>query len=133
MSEMTISYNDLKVVNTKVNLLPYQSEVGDDWTPAVDGGDCDSYATAKMQRLIAYGWPERSLRLACCFVERSAGEKRNRYHCVLLADIDGQTYVLDNRYPLPMEWAFLDYEWHKLQIPGTQTWEWAKDADRSFG
>ncbi len=130
---MTISYNDLKVVNTKVNLLPYQSEVGDDWTPAVDGGDCDSYATAKMQRLIAYGWPERSLRLACCFVERSAGEKRNRYHCVLLADIDGQTYVLDNRYPLPMEWAFLDYEWHKLQIPGTQTWEWAKDADRSFG
>jgi predicted transglutaminase-like cysteine proteinase len=129
---MSISYNDLKVVNTKVNLLPYQSEVGDDWTPAVDGGDCDSYATAKMQRLIAYGWPERSLRLACCFVERSAGEKRNRYHCVLLADIDGQTYVLDNRFPLPMEWAFLDYEWHKLQIPGTQTWEWAQGADKTI-
>jgi len=131
---MTISYNDLKVVNTKVNLLPYQSEVGDDWTPAVDGGssDCDSYATAKMQRLIAYGWPERSLRLACCFVERSAGEKRNRYHCVLLADIDGMTYVLDNRFPLPMEWAFLDYEWHRIWSHELNSWEWAKDSDRSF-
>ncbi len=130
---MSISYNDLKVVNTKVNLLPYKSEVEEDWSPIDESGnDCDGYATAKMQRLIQYGWPERSLRLACCFVERSAGEKRNRYHCVLLADIDGMTYVLDNRFPLPTEWAFLPYEWHKFWSHDLNAWEWAQGADKTI-
>lgn len=133
MSEVTYSLNDLKIVNTKVNLLPYKSEVEEDWTPAVDGGDCDSYATAKMQRLVQCGWPVASMRLATCFVEPSAAaEKRDRYHCVLLVDFDGQTYVLDNRHPHPMEYDLLPYDWHKFQVPGTQEWEWAKDADRSF-
>jgi predicted transglutaminase-like cysteine proteinase len=133
---MTHSLYDLKIVNTKINLLPYESEVGDDWTPAVTSGDCDSYATAKMQRLVQYGWPERSLRLACCFVEPSAGEKRNRYHLVLLADFDGATYVLDNRYPLPMEHDLVfhpsGYELHKLWSHDLNAWEWAVGADKSF-
>lgn len=114
---MSISFNDLKLVNTKVNLLPYESEVGDDWIPAVTAGDCDSYATAKFERLIAMGWPVQFLRLATCYVE--SGE----YHAVLLVDWDGQTWVLDNRHPLPMEYNILPYKWDKLQVAGTQTWE----------
>jgi predicted transglutaminase-like cysteine proteinase len=131
---MMHSLNDLRVVNTKVNLLPYKSEVGDDWTPITEAGDdCDSYAMAKLQRLVQYGWPEKALRLACCFVEPSAGVKRDRYHAVLLADFEGQTYVLDNRYPYPMEYDTVPYEWHKLWSYDLNAWEWAQGADRSFG
>ena len=130
---MTHSLNDLKVVNTKVNLLPYESEVGDDWTPGVTSADCDSFATAKMQRLIQYGWPEKDMRLACCFVEPQAGAKPNRYHCVLLVDLNDITYVLDNRYPYPMEYDLLPYEFHKIWSHDLNAWEWAVGADRSFG
>lgn len=133
VSEVTHSFKDLEIVNTEVNLLPYAAEVDDDWTPITEeGGDCDSYAMAKLQRLVQYGWPERSLRLACCFVERSAGTKPNRYHCVLLVDFEGQTYVLDNRYPHPMEYDLLPYEWHKFWNHDLNAWEWAVGADKSF-
>ena len=113
--------DDLNLVNAKVNLLPYKSEVGDDWTPITDAGDdCDSYATEKYRRLVALGWPKSALRLATCFVEDGG------YHAVLLADTpDGQTWVLDHRYPRPTEFQLLPYRWHKLQIPGTQEWEFA--------
>ena len=114
---MTISLNDLRLVNTKINLLPYCSEVEDDWVPAVAAGDCDSYATAKFERLVQMGWPTQFLRLATCYVE--TGE----YHAVLLVDWDGQTWVLDNRHPLPMEYDLLPYRWHLLQVAGTQNWE----------
>ncbi len=134
---MTHSFHDLKIVNTKINLFPYKSEVTEDWTPIdiTKEDDCDSYATAKQWRLVhAYGWPERSLRLATCFVEPSAApEKYNRGHLVLLADFEGTTYVLDNRYPLPMEHDLVPYEWHKFWSHDLNVWEWAKDADRSFG
>ena len=131
---MTHSVNDLKIVNTKVNLLPYKAEVADDWTPITEAGDdCDSYAMAKLQRLVQYGWPERALRLACCFVEpAAAADKRDRYHAVLLADFEGQTWVLDNRYPLPMEAQLLPYEWHKFWSHDLNAWEYATNADRSF-
>ena len=144
VSEMTHSYNDLKIVNTKVNLLPYKSELGDDWTPGVTEADCDSYATAKQWRLVhAYGWPETTTRLACCFVEPFQkldeetkewrwARKDERYHCVLLVNFDNTTYVLDNRHPLPMEYDFLPYEWHKFWSYDLNDWEWAKDADRTI-
>lgn len=129
-----ISLFDLKLANTTINQHPYKTEIADDWTPIdAAGGDCDSYATAKLQRLVQQGWPERSLRLACCFVEPSAAaDKRDRYHAVLLADWDGQTWVLDNRYPLPMEYQMLPYEWHKFWSHDLNAWEYAENADRSY-
>lgn len=132
-----ISFDSLTIVNTKINLFPYKSEVTEDWTPIDITGedDCDSYATAKQWRLVhAYGFPERALRLATCFVEpKAAAEKRNRGHLVLLADFEHQTYVLDNRYALPMEFQLLPYEWHKFWNHDLNAWEWAEGADRSFG
>ena len=114
-----MNFNDLRLVNAKVNMLPYKADPGgDDWKPITEaGGDCDSYATEKYRRLVALGWPKSALRLATCWVE--TGE----YHAVLLADLDGQTLVLDNRYPHPMEHDLLSYKWDKLQVAGTQQWE----------
>lgn len=113
-----MTFDDLRVVNAKVNLLPYVSEVGDDWQPITEAGDdCDSYATAKYERLVALGWPKSALRLATCWVE--TGE----YHAVLLADLGQETWVLDNRQAYPANYDLLPYKWHKLQIAGTQEWE----------
>jgi predicted transglutaminase-like cysteine proteinase len=112
------SLRELEEVNTSINQCPYKSEVGDDWQPiTADGGDCDSYAVAKFRELVRRGFPTETLRLAVCWVE--TGE----YHCVLLVDFIGQTWVLDNRYHYPMKYQDVPYKWHKLQITGTQEWE----------
>jgi predicted transglutaminase-like cysteine proteinase len=110
--------NDLQSVNERINALPYKADIGDDWTPITAAGDdCDSYATAKFEALATMGWPVASLRLATCWTEDTA------YHAVLLADLEGQTWVLDNRKAWPIEFELLPYKWDKLQVAGTQDWE----------
>lgn len=115
------SFELLKQVNSEINALPYIPEVGDDWTPALTGGDCDSYATRKMEELSSRGIPVSSMRLATAWVDHA----QSGYHAVLLVDHDGQTYVLDNRYPHPMEYQMVPYKWHKLMRAGTRDWELA--------
>lgn len=111
------SYAELREVNAKYNALPYVSEFFEDWTPiTAAGGDCDSYATAKMEELLERGWPRESLRLATCYVETGG------YHAVLLVDLEGQTWVLDNRQSYPAEFQLLPYRWDKIQVPGTLEW-----------
>lgn len=119
---MTWDLNTLKLVNTKVNMLDYKAQVGDDWDPfTTNGFDCNSYATRKMEELAALGVPVEAMRLATAYTDHS----KQLYHAVLLVDHGGQTYVLDNRYPLPMEYQMLPYLWHKVQIAGTRDWELA--------
>lgn len=117
------AHDVLTQVNSDINHGgSYETEVVDDWTPAVpgQGRDCDSYATAKAQALFDKGWPVSMMRLATCW------EELGGYHCVLLVDMgDGQTWVLDNRQPLPIEFQLLNYRWHKIQIAGTEFWEYA--------
>jgi predicted transglutaminase-like cysteine proteinase len=127
-----MTLDDLKVANTKGNQFPYATEIEDDWTPEGAEKDCDSVATWKMRHLVSNGWPVTALRLACCFVEPSAGAKRDRYHLVLLADFDNTTWVLDNRHSYPMEYDLLPYEWHKLWNHDLNAWEWAQGADRTI-
>ena len=55
-------------------------------------GDCEDYSLTKRQRLIELGIPASKLRLAVCYAENGEG------HCVLTCDVDGVTYVLDNRF-----------------------------------
>jgi predicted transglutaminase-like cysteine proteinase len=114
-----VKFADLETVNERFNGLPYVPELSDDWKPIdLTGGDCDSVATAKFDALVrTCDWPHSALRLAVCYVETGG------YHCVLLADLDGQTWVLDNRHPRPMEFQLLPYQWDKIQIAGTQQWE----------
>lgn len=126
---MTWDFNTLKLVNTKVNMLDYKTQVGDDWDPfTTNGFDCNNYATRKMEELFARGVPVEAMRLATGWVDH----EKKLYHAVLLVDHDGQTYVLDNRYPYPMEYDMLPYEWHKFWSHDLNAWEWAKDADRSY-
>lgn len=120
---MTWNLNTLKLVNSKVNLLDYKSQIGDDWNPYTDNGfDCNNYATRKMEELSARGVPKDSMRLATAWIDHG----KKLYHAVLLVDMGGQTYVLDNRYPLPMEHDMIPYTWHKFQIPNTRNWELAQ-------
>lgn len=113
-----MNYSDLRKVNSDINLLPYVPEVVEDWSSiTITGGDCDSYATRKFEELTKIGWPASVLRLATCYTET------NEMHAVLLADHNEQTWVLDNRYPLPMEFQALPYAWILIQIAGTQQWE----------
>ena len=117
-----ITFADIERINSEVNKLPFVNEIGDDWTPITDeGGDCDSYATSKYEKLVALGCPKDILRLATCWVE--TGE----YHAVLLVNYEEQTWVLDNRHPYPTEYQLLPYKWHKLQDAGTSKWEYASD------
>ena len=120
------AHDVLTQVNSDINHgSPYETEVVDDWTPAVpgQGSDCDSYATAKAQALFDRGWSVLDMRLATCWV--IPGDTTS-YHCVLLVDMGGQTWVLDNRQPLPIEFQLLNYAWHRFQVAGTQKWVYAQ-------
>ncbi len=122
---MNLTVTDLRIVQTKVNLLPYKSDPERYNQPELwkeideEGGDCEDFAIAKMQKLKAMGLPISQMRLATCYCFPNKGG----YHAVLLVDLAGQTYVLDNRYPLPMEYDMIPYEWDKFQIAGTLNWE----------
>lgn len=109
-----MKFDDLEDVNREFNAYTYEADPlnEDDWTPidlALDKeDDCDSYATAKAERLLKMGWPRSALRLAFCYTET------NESHLVLLADLDEQTWVLDNRYPYPMRYQDLRYTWKEF-------------------
>jgi len=134
-----ITYSAIRRINGEVNSLPYKSDAElfgtpEFWAAITEaGGDCEDFSISKYHRLMQSGATPQQMRFATCFVEPKANpDKSKRYHAVLLVDFDSTTYVLDNRHQNPMEHEFLNYEWHKLQIAGTQTWEWAQGADRSF-
>jgi predicted transglutaminase-like cysteine proteinase len=117
-----MKYDDLEDVNREFNAYDYKADVDlDDWTP-IDimpdkSSDCDSYATAKAEKLIRMGWPKSALRLAICLVEDGGG------HMVALADHENQTWVLDNRYPYPMQHELLKYKWLEFYHIDTGKWE----------
>lgn len=92
-------------VNEECNRFPYVADPAafDDWRPGDENGsDCDSYAVAKLRRLVAAGIPVESLRLACVYVE--TGE----YHAVLIVETSEGSFMLDNRKPYPVPVLDLD-------------------------
>ena len=108
---LTLGCSPMKVevakVNTQVNTaVTYKSD--SEYFPGmqypVDGyGDCEDYAFMKMVLLSAKGIKSR---IAYCRTETGT------MHAVLLVDIKGTTYVLDNRYP--NVWAKSKYDdWYK--------------------
>lgn len=89
-------------VNRAVNAaLAYQSDAsnwgtGDHWaTPAEMGGrgagDCEDFAIAKYWMLRSLGVPADQLQLVVL-----SDTRRQLYHAVLAAYVDGQAYILDN-------------------------------------
>lgn len=124
-----LTVTDLMIVQTKVNAMPYKADADRYGQPEFwevigqKGGDCEDFALAKLRHLLAMGMPVAQMRLATCW----CFPNHEGYHAVLLVDLNGTTWVLDNRYPLPMEWDLLPYEWHLLQRPGAQQWELANE------
>lgn len=119
---MSNSYALAERINSDVNArVSYKSDsqqfgVPEFWQEAGKFGDCEDYALLKRALLLKAGWPNDKLFLACCWVET------DEYHCVLIAETDKGFFVLDNRYPEPMQPSMLLYKWDKALKGG----EWCE-------
>lgn len=83
--------SELSAVNSRINrkLRPV-NDTRDTWTVATRYGDCEDFALAKREELVALGWPRAALRLA-------VGETRGGVpHAVLIARTSQGDFVLDN-------------------------------------
>lgn len=109
----------LKQINAEINAYPADEKFVGVWTPITQtgGGTCGGYATAKLETLAAEGWPRESLRLALVRISHNA----TTLHLILLVDVGGQTWALDNLRALPTEYQLLSYQW--LQIQAATGWE----------
>ena len=79
-------------------------------------GDCEDFALTCRQRLIAKGWDRHLLRPACCWTETGG------YHAVMVAEIEADAYVLDNRQNRVLPWTDLPYIWDKILDPSGAFW-----------
>lgn len=65
------------------------------WAEAGAEGDCEDYAIRKLRTLLLAGWDIKKLRLCFCWVNYKAPLNG---HAVLIAELDGKLYALDNAY-----------------------------------
>lgn len=124
---MTFNFNTLKDVNAAVNVLPYSSQVGDDWNPYTDNGfDCNNYASLKAEKLSAAGVPREAMRFVTAYIPGLP--KGEDYHAALVVRMGDRDYVLDSRYPFPMDIEQLGYKWDNILVhdaDGGTHWEQA--------
>lgn len=105
-------WGELARINATVNLeMRPQNDVGssDTWSADVRAGDCEDYALTKRRRLIAAGWPSRSLRMAVARTGTGEG------HAVLVVKTSQGDLVLDNRHNSIQSWNRTDLTWEKIQ------------------
>ncbi|MFC3714022.1 transglutaminase-like cysteine peptidase [Sphingoaurantiacus capsulatus] len=119
----TARFNELQRIHSEVRALGKQADAPgtDIWTVSTsEAGDCEDHALTVRAKLLAAGWPPRSLRLATGWTEKGI------YHAVLT--IDGRrggalvTYVIDSRYAAVHHWQDLDYRWDRRQAAGQPFW-----------
>lgn len=98
-------------VNWSVNraITPVADEGFDSWDIDVTEGDCEDYALQKRKELIDLGWPTSALRIAI------ARTTDGLYHAVLLAEIGGVDYALDNLTSRVLPWFETPYTYIFLQ------------------
>ncbi|MEE4238024.1 MAG: transglutaminase-like cysteine peptidase [Anderseniella sp.] len=95
-------FAQLKVINWFVNgTLPYRRDVvafgvADYWASPAEalrrGGDCEDFVALKYLALRQAGFPEEDLRVVVL-----QDLQRGQPHAVLVAQLDGINYVLDNQ------------------------------------
>jgi predicted transglutaminase-like cysteine proteinase len=102
---------ELEDVQARINAsLRPRTIPGNTWDYPLDGtADCNRYALAKRQELLARGWRRSDLLLAVAVTER--GE----WHLVLVVVTADGDFILDNRYRRVMAWEDLPYEWVSRQ------------------
>ena len=80
-------------------------------------GDCEDYALAKRDLLIAEGWPAEALFIAVGY------HAEYGLHAVLIAHTDKGDLVLDSRTPWIEAWGDTPYVWVKRQLASNSaTW-----------
>lgn len=82
---------------------------GDEWSLSPTSGDCEDYAITKRHRLIAAGWPSRSLRLAVAKTPWGEG------HAVLVVKTSEGDLILDNRSDAIKPFQSSDLRFIKIQ------------------
>jgi len=104
-------FNEALQVNWAVNraITPRPDEGFDSWDVDVTEGDCEDYALQKRKDLIALGWPTSALRIAI------ARTTDGLYHAVLLVEIGGVDYALDNLTSRVLPWSKTPYTFLMLQ------------------
>jgi predicted transglutaminase-like cysteine proteinase len=109
---------ELREINEDVNrdIKPMDDERhygrAEYWNIPTDGfGDCEDYALAKRQQLIAMGFSERALRIAIVYTWK------NERHAVLTVVTDRGDFVLDNLTEEIRNWDETDYRWIEQQDP----------------
>ncbi len=88
------------------------------WTVMQDSyrGDCEDFALTCGKLLMNKGWPPSERRPACVVTETGG------HHAVLVAEICGNAYVLDNRQKQVKAWRDLPYRWEKILDKGGKFW-----------
>jgi predicted transglutaminase-like cysteine proteinase len=107
---------ELSSVNREVNreITPRRDDAGplsDNWQIAPEAGDCEDYAVTKRHKLLARGWPSRSLLLAEVVI--ASGE----HHLVLVVRKKDADFVLDNLNANVRPVAKTRYHWVRAQSP----------------
>lgn len=91
---------DLAYVNKQVNnAIAPKHDSADIWSPDASAGDCEDFALAKRQRLIALGWAPSQLLIAV------VDDPSQGAHAVLIARTDQGDLVLDNLTDEIMPWT----------------------------
>ncbi len=80
-------------------------------------GDCEDFALAKRERLLALGVPAETLSIAL------ATTRQGLEHAVLLVATNEGEYVLDNLTPWVVHWTEARLTWRERQAPG-QMLQW---------
>ncbi|MCZ4343277.1 transglutaminase-like cysteine peptidase [Sphingomonadaceae bacterium G21617-S1] len=101
------SWNELQGAQAQMRAIRYVPDMKnygkiEYWQVAVTAGDCEDLALAARDRLLRFGWPVNTLRLASVFTETR--EK----HSVLTVEVTRagrrETLVLDSRNPQVLSW-----------------------------
>lgn len=105
---------ELIMVNREVNhaISPKENVNGvmaEEWLVSPRAGDCNDYAVTKRHKLLARGWPSRSLLLA--EVVTPSGE----HHLVLVVRNREDDLVLDNLNAQVRSVSQVQYEWVRAQ------------------
>ena len=84
------------------NLVSYRLDAdGETWGEPLEsltkGGDCEDYALLKAYSLVRLGWPLQALYLVAGRVADG------RSHAMLLVELNGEAYLLDNMARTPFE------------------------------
>lgn len=131
--EPVSALNLARTINTFVNqAITYRSDmevwgVEDYWTlplsqHGVIYGDCEDYALEKRAMLLAAGVPPQDVRLALVW-SRLTG-----HHAVLVLNVDGADYVLDNADGEIRRVMDTPYQWLAIQA-GESLLAWASVAE----